>query len=95
LRVSAVTEPRGAKVIPKKTAKKFQSTTFSQHEKSRFKHARIYTQVQRGKPKEPQRTPSLHDPDEPQPSVAIRKSTDHMIKAHPKNTSTRTSSFAA
>jgi hypothetical protein len=51
-------------VIPKKQQKKFQSKTFSQHEKTRFKHTRIYTQVQRGKPKEPQRTLSPYDPKE-------------------------------
>ena len=33
--------------------------------------------------------------DEPQPRRTIRNSTDHTIQAHPKNTSTRTPSFAA
>jgi hypothetical protein len=51
-------------VIPKKRQRNSQSKTFSQHEKTRFKHTSIYTQVQRGKPKEPQRTQALHDPNE-------------------------------
>jgi hypothetical protein len=44
------------KVIPKKQQRNPQSTTFSKHEKTRFKHTRIYTQIQRGKPKEHQGT---------------------------------------
>jgi pantothenate kinase len=40
----------------KKQQRNSQSKTFSQHEKTHFKHTRIYTQIQRGKPKEHQRT---------------------------------------
>jgi len=36
----------------KKQQSDSQSKTFSQHEQAHFKHTRIYTQVQRGKPKE-------------------------------------------